>query len=174
MELKVSGDGDFTSSELLATARIFVGWAISFIMIATIWFDNHTHLTRVTHVSTSMAVVTMVQLALLSLIPFASNLIVDYPDVLWCAVVFNLLLLAIGLCSAVLALLVAAKPSLLLDPSRAAASRMRGRFLIQAYVAVAIIGTVGAVTNHPFSGVLLWLLAPLAVWLRARNLPAGH
>jgi uncharacterized membrane protein len=166
LELKVPEGNELTSAEFLDWARIFVGWIVSFAMIAVLWFDNHYQMRNASHLTIRMTVLMFANLALMSLIPFASSLIMEDHQSLVAAVIFNIVMLANGLCSAFTTLTLLRSGAHVCDSNTA--RMLRSRAIIQgaAYVGVAACGLFGAVVHHPFIGVLLWLIMPIAIWIR--------
>lgn len=164
LELKIPENHNLSSQQLLAWSRIFLGWVISFAMIAIFWFENHLILARVSKCTVPLTVVIFVHLGLLSLIPFGSNLIMDEPQSLAAAITFSVIMMANGVCSALAALMLSRTPEIHNKPGSAELMGRRSIFQMTAYVLVATISVLGAYLHHPFLGVALWLFMPLIVW----------
>jgi len=155
-------DGEALSSDVVFHwFRIFLGWTISFTMIAILWFDNHFLLGQTKHLNMKLARYTFLQLAMLSLIPFAADLVTDYPKNIAAALAFNGIMLANGLVSAVISFHVARAPELHIGAHVAALMENRARFKAALYFAIAVVAALAAWTQHPFMGVALWVLSPL-------------
>lgn len=163
--LKVTERFSLSSEQLFTWSRIFLGWVISFVMIAIFWFENHLILARVSKCTVPLTVVIFVHLGLLSLIPFGSNLIMDKPQSLAAAITFSGIMTANGVCSAVAAFLLSRTPEIHNKPGSAEFMGRRSIFQIIAYVLVAAISMLGAYLHHPFLGVVLWLFMLLIVWV---------
>lgn len=157
-------DGDVMSQTvILHWLRVFAGWAISFTMIAIIWFDNHFLMAQTTRWNIRLAQLTFLQLALVSLIPFAADLITDYPKRISAALSFDLIMLANGLVSAFSCRYIARSPTLHSGPHVAALMAKRAQFQMAIYLAIAGISALGAWLQHPFLGVVLWIFSPLVL-----------
>jgi uncharacterized membrane protein len=169
LELKVPEGQTLSTDGVLDWARAFAGWIVSFVMIAILWFENHLQMARASTWTVSLTVVTFVQLALLSLIPFGSSLIMNEPHDLAASVVFNAIMLANGLCVAFAASLLARTPRVHHGAAAAAFMARRSVFQLIAYTLVAAVSLFGALLHHPFLGVLLWLLMPVIIWVRFKE-----
>ncbi len=155
-------DGDPLSSDVLFHwFRVFAGWAISFTVIAIVWFDNHFLLAQTTHLNLRLARYAFLQLAMVSLIPFAADLVTEYPKNVSAALAFNGIMLANGLVSALVSFHVARAPELHIGAHVAALMENRARYKAVLYIAIAIAAALGAWTQHLFIGVALWVLSPL-------------
>jgi uncharacterized membrane protein len=169
LELKVPEGQSLSTDSVTDWARAFVGWIVSFVMIAILWFENHLQLARASTWTVPLTIVTLIQLGLLSLIPFGSSLIINEPHDLGASVVFNAIMLANGLCVAFAASLLARTPRVHHGAMAAEFMARRSVFQLIAYTLVAAISLFGALLHHPFLGVILWLLMPLIIWVRFRE-----
>jgi uncharacterized membrane protein len=172
LELKLPEGRGLSHEDILSWLHVFVGWLVSFAMIAMLWFEQHFQLRRAEKLSQRLAGLVFLQLALISLIPFASGLVAVDPDDLLSSVIFNLVMVANGLCSAKISQMLARTPAHLSNPDDSHALTFRARTQIGSYLVVAVIGLLGAATQHPFIGVLLWLIIPLYVGRRFNATPA--
>lgn len=163
LDLAVPEGDAMTHEVVLHWLRVFAGWIISFTMIAILWFDNHFLMAQTTRWTVRLAQLTFLQLALVSLIPFAANLITDYPRDIAAALAFDVIMLANGLVSAYASGHIARSPDLHVGPHVAAAMEDRARFQTILYIVIALLGALGAWLHHPFLGVLLWIFSPLAL-----------
>lgn len=163
LELKIPEGRGFSEEDVLSWLHVFVGWLVSFAMIAMLWFEQHFQLRRAERLSARVALLVFLQLALISLIPFASGLVALDPGDLRSSVIFNVVMVANGLCSARISQMLARNPHHLTHPDESQILGLRARTQVGSYAVVAVIGILGAVTQHPFLGVLLWLLIPLYV-----------
>lgn len=155
-------DGDPLSSDVLFHwMRIFAGWAISFTVIAIVWFDNHFLLAQTTHLNLRLARYALLQLAMVSLIPFAADLVTEYSRNTSASLAFNGIMLANGLSSAVISLHVARAPELHIGAHVAAIMKHRAQYKAALYITIAVVAALGAWKQHPFIGVALWVLSPL-------------
>jgi uncharacterized membrane protein len=167
LELKVPEDGQLTGDLIQHWGRTFLGWVISFAMIALLWFDNHFQMSHTSRWTVGLTAMTFVQLALLSLIPFGSNLIVDNPGSLFSALVFNGILLANGLCMSVTTAQVARREDIHISSESTRILQARVRFALLTYMPTAVMGVLGSVYHHPFTGVILWAMIPFVASLRS-------
>lgn len=164
LELKVPEDHLVSRSDLEHWALVFLGWVVSFIMIAVMWLENHRLLLLSRGWSLPLMIMTFAQLGLISLIPFGSNLIMDQPESLVAAISFNSIMLANGVCAGLGGLLVAR--NLRDQADHTPAGKLAGRSLVQIliYSLIASLGVIGAIFHHPFLGVILWLSMPVTAW----------
>lgn len=170
LELKVPDDGALSAEIVMHWARTLAGWMISFAMIALIWFENHFQMASASRWTVGLTVATFVQLALLSLIPFGSNLIVDTPDSLFAALVFNGILLANGLCLAGTMWMIGRNKDIHISAAVSRVMEKRANFALLSYLLTAFLGVFSAIYHHPFTGIVLWALIPFIVSLRALGL----
>lgn len=164
LELKVPEDHALSRDDVVHWALLFLGWVVSFIMIAVMWLENHRQLALASVWTIPLMIVTFAQLGLISLIPFGSNLIMDQPDNLGSAITFNFIMLGNGLCAAIGGLVLARHLRKNADPSLADTLVRRSLVQVLVYVLIAVIGLSGAILHHPFVGVVLWLSMPLVAW----------
>jgi uncharacterized membrane protein len=164
LELKVPEDHSLSRSDIEAWGLLFLGWVVSFVMIAIIWLDNHRLISLAPVLTYSMMLLTFTQLAMVSLIPFASNLIMDQPDNLEPAMAFNLIMLINGVCSALGGMLIAR--DLRSHGEQTLGIKLGRRSLVQIllYALTALTALLSATLHHPFIGVGLWVFMPLLVW----------
>lgn len=166
LELKLPESGNFTYDEIVHWLRITIGWVISFAAIAVLWFENHLQLSVVHRCTMKHASATFLQLALLSLIPFASGLIADRPKDFLPAAIFNIVLLVNGLVSVWTTTLIEKHSALREESGGASVLRTRSRFQFWLYSIVGVLGIAGSWFHHPFTGVVLWMIIPVVVWRR--------
>lgn len=173
LELKMPEDGQMTSDIVLHWTRTLAGWLISFAMVAIVWFESHFQMTSTSRWTLGLTVMTFLQLALLSLIPFGSNLIVDDPNDLFSALFFNGIMLANGLCMAATTSMIGRKSELHATPEVTRALSGRSRFVLWSYLLTAVMGVAAAALHHPFTGVVLWAIIPLAVTIWSFRIAQG-
>jgi len=164
LELKVPEDHSVSRSDVEHWALLFLGWVVSFIMIAIMWLENHRQLVLASVWTMPLMVVTFAQLGLISLIPFGSNLIMDQPDNLASAITFNSIMFTNGVCAGLGGLVLARDLRIHADPTLAVKLVRRSLAQILIYAVIALIGLLGAILHHPFLGVVLWLSMPLVAW----------
>ena len=164
LELKPPKDHSLSGREMGDWALLFVGWVVSFIMIAVMWIENHHQIVRASVWTKPLMVVTFTQLGLISLIPFSSGLIMVSPGDLECALTFNLILFANGVCAGVGGLVLARDLRIHAGPTVGVELVRRSLVQVLIYAVVALIGVIGAIVHHPFLGVVLWMSMPLVTW----------
>lgn len=169
LELSVPEDARLDAGIVLHWLRVMTGWIISFAMIALVWFDSHALFRHARDWSVPLAALTMLQLAAVSLIPFASNLIIDYPDSLAAGLTFSGVMLANGLIAAGMGALLSASPHLHVFDQSAALLRQRARGQAVICLAVASAAVAAALLHHPFTGIVFWALSPVLVALVSRR-----
>lgn len=169
LELEVPAGTIENSEVVLHWSRLMAAWLISFMMIASVWFDNHLFLAEAPRFTTRMTVVTFVQLATVSLIPFVSHLAVDHFREIEAAIAFNIVMFFIGIISITLSLLIASAKQTDGSLDGAYYFRSRARLQLGIYMCVVIIALVGAFLHHPFLGILLWGICPLIIGFRLKS-----
>lgn len=170
LELKAPSEiVDLTISELAQNAHLFVGWLISMTMIATIWYEQHVLFRRTCSWDNALIVVTFMQLASVSLIPFASGLVADYPQSLIAAVVFAAVMLVNGALIASNAFILGSRPHLCGTEGVADGLRLRAMTQIVCYVGITSLSIAGAAFHHPLLGVIAWSLSPFLVAILERR-----
>jgi uncharacterized membrane protein len=135
-------------------------------MIATIWYEQHFLFRLTPSWGNALIVVTFMQLASVSLIPFASGLVADYPQSLTAAVVFASVMLANGVLIASNGFIVGSRQELC-----GFADRLRLRAVIQVvcYLGITGLSIAGATLHHPLLGVIAWSLSPFLVAIFERH-----
>jgi uncharacterized membrane protein len=164
--LKVPENVEISSQLAWHWSRIMLGWAVSFVVIATVWFDTHALFRNAREWSSTLAILTFLQLGTVSLVPFVSNLVIDHPDSLAAAISFSLVMLANGLISAFMGQVLVQAPELHAfgHTGRYLSHRVRSQIIM--YGLTALMAILGAVAHHPFLGVALWVLSPILITLR--------
>jgi uncharacterized membrane protein len=169
LELSVPEDTPLDAGIALHWLRVMIGWLISFAMIALVWFDGHLLFRHARDWSVPLAVMTLMQLAAVSLIPFASNLIIDYPESLAAALTFSAVMLANGLIAAAMGGLLARSAHLHAFDHSGSLLRQRAQGQVVICLSVATGAVAAALLHHPFTGVVFWALSPALVALVVRN-----
>jgi uncharacterized membrane protein len=108
---------------------------------------------------------TFAHVAVLSLVPFASGLVGDYPDSTAASFVFAVVMAVSGLLLTAIAMLLRGKPHLHEAEYSHAHLTMRIRAQAAVYAAVAAISMLGAYFHHPTWGIVGWMLCPVALAL---------
>lgn len=165
IELEVPEGTMMTSELVFHWSRTFAAWVISFIMIVMVWLDNHMFLSKAKQWSLGLALLTFMQLAAVSLVPFASNLVIDHYESKAAMLAFNGVLLLNGLVSFAMSQLLGANPSAMLSPTGAAHLRTRGLIQLALYLSVTAVAVTAGHLRHPLFGVLLWAISPILLLL---------
>lgn len=100
LELKVPHSPD--PHELLALAPVFAGYVLSFVFIAIYWSNHHHLLHTVHHVSGGIMWANSHLLFWLSLIPFTTGWMGEYPLTPWPVALYGVVLLMSGIAYALL------------------------------------------------------------------------
>jgi uncharacterized membrane protein len=163
LELKVPEGTIENSDVVLEWFRIVAAWLISFVMIVTVWFDNHLFLVEARQWTARMTIVTFAQLATLSLIPFVCDLVVDHFREIEVIIAFNIVMFFSGIISVTLGLIIAAGNDRDGSLEGGHYLRRRARLQLLIYVFISVIALAGAFLHHPFLGVLLWSVCPIII-----------
>lgn len=161
IELEVPEGTLMTSELVFHWSRTFAAWVISFIMVVMVWLDNHMFLAKAKQWSPGLTLLTFMQLAAVSLVPFASNLVIDHYDSKAVMLAFNGVMLLNGLVSFAMSQLLGANPPTVVSPATAAHLRVRGRIQLGLYVFVTALAVTAGHLRHPLFGVLLWAISPI-------------
>lgn len=166
IELKIeplAGEATLDWARVADHAPEVLGWAISFVMIGVIWFEQHYALAHAARSDVAVIVATLAQLALVSLIPFASSLVGEFPTSPHAATVFSVVVMANGLALAAGSFLIAQRPHLHGRPEAATLDR-HALYQLVAYPATAALTIALAYAHHTLIGIAAWLVSPLALW----------
>ncbi len=170
LDLKLPGEGEeLTPSMLLHSIHLFVGWVISIAMIATIWYEQHYLFRRATSWDNTLIVLVFVQLAAVSLIPFASGIVAEYPKSFTASLIFSGVMLANGLLVAWNAYILSFKPNLCEADGSTTSLRRRALIQLLCYVGITILSIAVATLHHPILGVIAWGFSPFLVALLEHN-----
>ncbi|MFW5641152.1 MAG: TMEM175 family protein [Roseicyclus sp.] len=166
LEIGVTAAGDELSlSDVAASFRLIVHWLVSFTMIAVLWAEFHFIFAHSRRWDGGLLAMTFAHVAALSLVPFASGLVGEYPDSTAAALVFASVMAASGLLLTANAILLRGKPHLHEAADSPTHLSLRIRAQSGVYVAVAAISMLGAYLHHPTWGIVGWALCPLALAL---------
>ena len=166
LELKIPEvvEAEGVLSHLIDQLPHFVGWAISFVFISVVWHEQHLVFAHLRACDAGFILVTLVQLACVSLIPFASALLGDFPTqpgaVIALSAVMLLNHLAMAANAAYLALSVRLHASV-----EARAFIYRALFHLAAGSTAAVLAVATAYVHHPLAGAIAWLITPVLVVL---------
>lgn len=183
LELKVPDpSGILTFEDLAETATSTLHWMVSFVMVAVIWTEFHVVFSHTKRWDGGLLVLTFLQMAVISLIPFASDLSGDFPDSFLATLVFAAVMGANGLMVSANIFFLQRKSHLHLHDTSHQHLHQRRRAQTLIYPASIVISVAAALLHDPLVGVLAWALCPVALaWhLRrasaraATNIPKGE
>ena len=140
----------------------FIGWAISFVFISVIWHEQHLVFANLRGCDASFILIGLAQLACISLIPFASAILGDFPNRPGAVIVFSCVMLLNGIAMAANAAYLAWNVPLHAS-SEAAAFRYRALFHLVAGSLAAVFAIATAYIHHPLTGAVAWLMIPILV-----------
>jgi uncharacterized membrane protein len=138
----------------------FVGWAISFLFISVIWHEQHLVFANLRGCNTGYILLTLAQLAFVSVIPFASALLGNFPTDASAVIMFSSIMLINGVAMAASAAYLAWRIDLQANEG-ASAFIYRARFHLFSGLIVAPLSITLAYLHHPLTGVIAWLAIPI-------------
>jgi uncharacterized membrane protein len=166
LEIGVEASGDRLGlADIGASLHLILHWIVSFTMIAVLWAEFHFVFAHSRRWDGGLLAMTFAHVAALSLVPFASGLVGEYPDSTTASLVFATVMAVNGLLLTANAMLLRRKPHLHETPDSHAhlSRRIRAQFAV--YAAVAAISMLGAYFHHPIWGIVGWMLCPVALAL---------
>ena len=140
----------------------FVGWILSFIFISVIWHEQHLVFAQLRGCDAGFILVNLVQLACISLIPFASALLGDFATQPGAVIAFSAIMLLNGLAMAANAAYLAWNVPLHASPE-AQAFGYRALFHLIASFTAALAAITTAYLHHPLTGAAAWMIIPVLV-----------
>lgn len=164
LELKVPQviEGQTLLAHLFEQRQEFVGWLISFVMIGVVWHDQHFVFSHARGCDTPLILINLAQLCFVSLLPFVSALIGDFPNEAGSIVVFSAVMLANTTVMAANSAYVANRPALHAR-GEAHLLRYRATFHLVTGPFATLIAVATGYLQHPMVGVSVWLIKPLLV-----------
>jgi len=162
-------DGPLTLPDLWASARSVMHWMVSFVMVAVIWTEFHFIFAHSRRWDGGLLILTFLQMALISLIPFAADLSGAYPSSLVATLVFAAIMGGNGLIVSANIYFLQQRPHL--HSADRSPHRLHRRRRAQAviYPLSTLISVVAAIVHDPMLGVLAWALCPLALAFHIRR-----
>lgn len=162
IDLKVpidSAHDAVTWEALRGQAHLLLSWTISFVMVGVIWYEQHYVFAHSARTDPLFILITFLQLAAISLIPFGSNMVGSNPADVPAALVFAGIMTANGLLIALNGALLSSRAHLHRSPE---AAHLRYRAVLQAatYAAMAVFSIAMAILHHPLAGVAAWIVSP--------------
>lgn len=171
LNLSVSAETSLSWEMANHWLRVIISWLVSFALIALVWLENHTLLRHARELSMPLAILTMLQLAAVSLIPFVSDLVIDFPFNLAVSLAFSAVMLANGLIGIWMGYVLARSSHLHTFEHSGAFLRKRARSQVAICLIVAATAVGTALLHTPFIGAILWGLSPALVALTLRSQP---
>lgn len=164
LNISVPGPGEtLTLSWLMETAKPVLHWVISFVMVAVIWAELRFVFAHSQRWDGGLLAVTFVQMGLISLIPFASDLVGSFPSSFLAATVFASIMGANGLLVSANFVVLRRKQHLhSADHSMTVLAR-RARAQLLVYPGCLVVSLVAAWLHDPLLGILAWAICPVAL-----------
>lgn len=163
IELEVPESAAMTDELIFHWSRVFAAWIISFIMVVVVWLDNHMFLSKARQWSLPLTIFTFLQLGAVSLIPFASNLVIDHYESRAAMLAFNGVMMLNGIVSYAISRILVANVALLEDEQTAAYLQQRAKRQLWIYVIVLALAVAAGHFQHPLFGVVLWAISPIMI-----------
>lgn len=163
IDLKITssgGLGTLTWGAVLEQGPELLAWAISFLMICVIWWEQHYALAQAARTDAAVIVATLGQLALVSLIPFATSLVAYFEHSHPSAVLFSIVMTANGLALALHGWLIGRRPHLHARPEAPELIRHAG-YQLATYPATGVLAVALTYVHHPLAGVAAWVVTPI-------------
>ena len=164
-----STDKVLTFGDFARAAHQILNWLVSFLMVAVIWGQFHFIFSHSKHWDMGLMALTFLQVAAVSLIPFASNVAGDHPESVAAAIVFTGVMAANGCILTLNAWLLRRKIHLHVADS--SYHHLHARIHAQAatYSITTCIAIAGSIFHHPLWSILAWALCPLLLVLVLRS-----
>ncbi|MFM7028313.1 MAG: TMEM175 family protein [Chakrabartia sp.] len=168
IDLEVPDGVTMTNELVFHWSRVFAAWIISFIMIVAVWLDNHLFLSKARDWSVPLTILTFLQLGAVSLIPFASDLVIDHYESQAAMLTFNAVLMLNGIASYAICRTLVRGTAFLDDAQAADALHRRGQRQLIIYALVLVLASTAGYLQHPMVGIICWALSPILISLTAR------
>lgn len=140
----------------------FAGWLISFVLISVIWHEQHLIFSHIKSCSTGFILINLGQLGAVSLIPFASAVLGDFPQSPDAVAVFSTIMFLNAALMAANALYVA-RNCILREGGSPAGLTRRAVLHLASGAAAAVAAAVTAYLHDPLVGGFVWMLTPLGL-----------
>jgi uncharacterized membrane protein len=165
---------ELTLGDLHAILPSIAHWAVSFVMVAVVWSEFHFVFAHSQRWDGGLLLVTFAQIAAISLIPFASDLVGEYSGSVLAALVFSAVMGANGLLVSANLYILQRKTHLHADETAGYRLGRRGYGQILIYALCIPLSLFAAMLGDSTLSVLAWIACPLALaFLRQRFPPAG-
>lgn len=140
----------------------FLGWIVSFVFISVVWHEQHLVFAHLRGCDSRFILITLAQLACVSLIPFASALLGDFATLPGAVIAFSAIMFVNAVAMAAHAAYLAWSVHLHAR-SEAAAFIYRAGFHLAAGSTATVVAVATAYLHHPLTGALAWLVIPILV-----------
>jgi uncharacterized membrane protein len=164
-----STDKVLTFGDFARAAHQILNWLVSFLLVAVIWWQFHFIFSHSKHWDMGLMALTFLQVAAVSLIPFASNVAGDHPESVAAAIVFTGVMAANGYILTLNAWLLRRKTHLHVADSSYHDLHARIRAQAATYSITTCIALAGIISHHPLWSLLAWALCPLLLVLVLRS-----
>jgi len=164
-----STDKVLTFGDFARAAHQILNWLVSCLMVAMIWGQFHFVFSHSKHWDMGLMALTFLQVAAVSLIPFASNVAGDHPESVAAAIVFTGVMAANGYILTLNAWFLRRKTHLHVADSSYHHLLERIRAQAAMYSITTCIAMAGIISYHPLWGLLAWALCPLSLVLMLRS-----
>ena len=172
IELKLPEHGLVHSADELAAALLglapkAMSWALSFFILALFWIGHHRAFAWVRHADSRLVTLNLLQLAVVSLMPFSAALSGEYGGVLLSQVVFSVNMALLGILALLVLRYIHRHPEL--GPTPMPLARYRGaRLRIGGVILISVVAVaLGMVMPVPSMGNMAFMLMwPISVGSR--------
>ena len=179
IELKLPEHGLVHSADELAAALLglapkAMSWALSFFILALFWIGHHRAFAWVRHADSRLVTLNLLQLAVVSLMPFSAALSGEYGGVLLSQVVFSTNMALLGIIALLVLRYIHRHPEL--GPTPMPLARYRGaRLRIGGVILISVVAVaLGMVMPVPSMGnmafMLMAVISPLSRVIERREL----
>lgn len=154
---------ELTLADLRATLPSIGHWAVSFVMVGVIWSEFHFVFAHSRRWDGGLLFVTFGQIAAISLIPFAADLVGEYGGSVLAAVVFSAVMAANGLLVSANIYILQKKSHLHVDETASSRLERRGYAQTLIYVLCIPLSLFAAMLGDSTLSVIAWIVCPLAL-----------
>ncbi len=162
---------ELTLQDLRAILPSLAHWAVSFVMVGVIWYDFHFVFAHSRRWDAGLLFVTFAQIAAISLIPFAADLVGDYQGSVLAALVFSTVMGANGLLVSANLYILQRKTHLHVDETASHLLGRRGSAQTLIYALCIPLSLCAAMLGDSTLSVLAWIACPLALVVLRQRLP---
>jgi uncharacterized membrane protein len=167
---RIASQADFFAA-LIHLIPKFIGWIVSFFVLAMFWWGHHRAFNGVRHVDGKLIALNLLFLGCVSLLPFASAMTGEYAKALVSQIIYASTMIAVAICAQLLWRYIHRHPELCSVPlTNAELAGARARtFLLMALSVI----SVGIAMYLPAGGNIAFMLMGFSGWL-GRRVEARH